>query len=533
MEYNTWLTLIPTALVLILALTTRKIITSLLMGILSAAIIATNFAIIPALKQILFRSSQVFLDSDTIYFSVMLFVVGTIISLVIRTGGAQAIGNIIIKKSASKKSAETASLMLSSSLFIDDYLNSLTTGYVMRNLTDTFKIPRVKLAFLIGTTSSIVVLAPISSWIGFLIGQLSSAGISLNLANKPLIYADPFFVYLKTIPFILYPIIMIISTWFIVRKKISFGPMYHHEKIAHEDGNLFGGKKDIAHNLQTATQSGSISDFILPIGSLIILIILGMPYSGGYHVFGGEHSFVESFQHAKSFIVLCFASLFSLILSLIFAIVRKKIEINEIPKLILSGIQMMFMSTIMILCAWVFGDFLKYDLNTGTYLANLILGTISINLMPLMIFLSSFIIALSIGSSWGTIAIITPIALPMLITLTNTQITPITPENIIMLLPCLGAIFAGALAGNNLSPISDVTFMASTSSGAYTVDLIQARFYYVLPAIIATAAGFLALGFLINKSFYLALFSSLVLGILISWSLLLLLQYLFHKKRKH
>ena len=163
-------------------------------------------------------------------------------------------------------------------------------------VTDKFKVPRVKLAYLIAIMASpLTILTPISSWIGMIIGQLDSVGISLEHKNSILIQTDPFFVYLKSIPFIFYPIIIISSTIFLVRKKISFGPMHTQEKIANETGNLFGGKEPLEIKIKSSNYGNeSIWDLTLPILSLISTILIGMAYTGGYYLFGGTYSFIES-----------------------------------------------------------------------------------------------------------------------------------------------------------------------------------------------------------------------------------------------
>ncbi len=525
----TYLTLLPPILVLIAAFITKKIKTSLFLGIFSAALISNNYGIKDTLTSIFSRFYDQFKDIDNYYFFSLIFILGIIIALITKTGGAQALGDIIIKKAKSRKDAETSTLLLSTCLFIDDYLNSLTVGYVMRPLTAKFNIPRVKLAYLIGVMAgSLVVIMPISSWVGMLIGQLSLSGISLDPAAKPIILADSFFVYLKSIPFIFYSFIMIASTWFIVRRRISYGPMHQFEKIAKETGNLFGGKFVKEEILESTKTTHSILDFFLPILILIFSVIIGIPYVGGYYLFGGTNTLIQSFQYSNASLVLCIASALSLIISLIFALIRKKIKIFDTVTITKNGIEMMFASVVTIIFAWVFGSFLKQDLKTGIYLADLLLGIVNIHILPLMIYLTSIIIALAIGSSWGTIAILVPIVVPMVLTFLNIP-TPTLFENVILLLPCIGAIFSGSITGNHLSPISDSTIMASTSTGAHIIDLVKARFYYVIPSVIATSISFLIIGFLINKNIYLALTSSILAGILISFGLLLFMQKIFRR----
>lgn len=526
---NTWLVLLPPLIVLASAFISKRIISSLFLGILSSALIATNFSLNQTLSLIIQHTFDQFKELDNYYFFSLIFILGIIIALITKTGGAQALGEIIIKKAKNKKNAETSTLILSTTLFIDDYLNSLTVGYVMRSLTDKYKISRVKLAYLIGTMAgSLVIIAPISSWIGMIIGQLSSGGISLDASTNPTILADSFFVYLRSIPFVLYSLITIASTWFIVRKQISYGPMQYFETIAQEKNDL--SAKSDSKNIEIKEQHLlSIWDFLIPILSLIGLVIIGIPYTGGYYLFGGKCSLVQSFQCANASLVLCISSIISLILSFIFALVREKVKIKDIPNIIKTGIDMVLSSVTTIFLALIFGLFLKQDLHTGNYLAAILIGKMSYALLPLAVYLTSIIIAIAIGSSWGTIAIMIPLVVPMLLSFSNIQI-PTCLENVTLLFPCLGAIFSGAITGNHLSPISDSTIMASTSAGTYAIDLIKARAYYIMPSVIATCIAFLVLGFLLNQGLYLALLISIILGISLSFAILLIMQKIYSKK---
>lgn len=518
---DNFLVLFPPILVLILSLATKNIIYSLLAGIISCSFIATNFSILKSIKLIYINTYNQFTDINTIFFILLLLVLGTIIAFITKTGGAQALGNIIIKKSKTAKAAQTSCLLLSIALFIDDYLNTLTVGPVIRTLTDKFSIPRVKLAYLIGTMAgSLIIIAPISSWLGVLVGQLESSGISFS--GSPLVLEDPFFAYLATIPFIFYSFIIIASNFFIVKQGISYGPMQMFEIKAKQTGDL-GEDKPLEKTIETERiNSPSIIDFIVPIFTFITALIIGLPMSGGYHLFGGQHSFIQSLQNADSSFILLISSVIALILSSSTALIRKKIELHESISLAKEGIEMMLPSVMTILLAWLFGTFLKNDLHTGNYLANLILGSLNITLIPCMIFLTSLLIALAIGSTWGTMAIMAPITIPMVLSFKDITILPTAIANLPILYSCLGAIFSGATAGNHLSPISDSTIMASASAGAFISDYIKARTLYLVPPIAGAMISYLICGFLIERSFYLSAIVSIISGIGISFVIMLI-----------
>ena len=251
---NNWLSIIPPLIVLVLAFTTRRVILSLLCGIISAALILNNFAPYQSLKTVISKiwttselgsltSWDAFKSNWSLFIFLFLLMLGMIIVLVNHSGGAYAYGNYIKKKLKTQKAVQTSSLTLSLLFFIDDHFSALTVGSVMHALTDRFNIARAKVAFLVDSMAApLCILAPISSWAAYIIMQLKKSGVSSVAQNGTYVLADPFLVYLKTIPFIFYSIIMIASVWFLVRRNLSVGLMHKHEAIANKTGNLFAGK---------------------------------------------------------------------------------------------------------------------------------------------------------------------------------------------------------------------------------------------------------------------------------------------------
>lgn len=529
---NSWLVLLPPFMVIILAFLTRRLNSSLAAGIITGVFIATDFSFTQTALVTGQRLFSIITDSDTIYMYTFLFVIGILIVLLNRTGAALAFAHSLTQKLRNARMAETSSLMLSTTLFIDDYLNGLTVGFVMRPITDRFKIPRAKLAFLVHTmTGPLIILAPISSWVGAMMGALDKAGIApTNIAGAKII-ADPFFVYIETIPYIFYSILMIVSAWFIVRTYISFGPMRKHEMIAQTTGNLFGGKPPLPNKFDcTPHHNGSVGDLLWPLIILIGCVIIGNLWAGGYHLFGGTHSMLDAFKHnTQTFLVLCIAAFTTLAFTLAKGLTDKKIPSKIIPHIFYDGIEMMFGAVIMVILALTLAAVLTNDLATGKYLAHLVQGSLSVTMLPVIFFITSAITATITGSAWGTMFILVPIAVPMLLSLTQIVI-PTTPEVIPILFPILGAIFSGAACGNHISPIADTTIMTSTSSGCYPIDHAQTQFPYALPVIFSTAVAYLLSGLLSTCSRAIALWIPLAVGLILSLSILSILSMLSARK---
>jgi Na+/H+ antiporter NhaC len=473
-------------------------------------------------------------DSDTIYMYSFLFIIGVIIVLLNRTGAALAFAHSLTQKLNNARMAETASLLLSTTLFIDDYLNGLTVGFVMRPITDRFKIPRAKLAFLVHTmTGPLIILAPISSWVGAMVGSLDKAGIlPINTPNTKII-ADPFFVYLETIPYIFYSILMIASAWFIVRMRISFGPMKKHEIIAQTTGNLFGGKEPLPNKFEcTPHTNGCVGDLLWPLVILIGSTLIGNLWAGGYYLFGGTHTMLEAFKHnTQTFMVLFVAACITLGFTLFKALMDKKVPARLVPRIFLDGIEMMMGAVIMVILALTLAIVLTNDLATGKYLALLVQDSLPMATLPVIFFIVATITATITGSAWGTMFILVPVAVQMLISLAQV-IIPATPEMLIILFPVLGAIFSGAACGNHISPIADTTIMTSTSSGCYPIDHTQTQFPYALPVILSTALAYLLAGLLSSCSRSASLWIPLLVGTILSFGILFLLNTLSTQKRQ-
>ena len=512
--HTTWIVLLPPLLVLIAAFITHRLNPSLIVGILTAAVIAADFNLFEAAKLAFTRLTEKLIDPDYLYLYGFLFLIGIIIMLLSRTGGAAAFAQSITARLKSKRAVETSSLLLSFLLFIDDYLSSLTVGYVMRPLADRFNIPRAKLAFLVHSLSGpLVIMVPVSSWVAMITSQLDLAGIAAH-GTTARINADPFFVYLSSIPFIFYSILTIASVWFIVRMNISFGPMHAQEQIAIKNGNLFGGKPALNSPIEHyESAQGSIIDLILPLVTLISSAFLGILYVGGFWLLGGNRSLLEALKNNNNtFFALFMAATITFIFSLIFALVRKKIRTIAVPNVVKCGIQLMQGAVLMVFLASILGTMLKSDLFVGTYLAHSIIGSLTPALLPFVFFIISAIVATITGSSWGTIAIMLPNTIQMLVHLLALP-TGTSPEHIAILFPLLGAIFSGAVCGDHISPISETTIMASTSSGAYPIDHAYTQFFYALPAIVSSALAFLIAGFLAPHGMLITLVGSLITGL--------------------
>jgi Na+/H+ antiporter NhaC len=351
-----------------------------------------------------------------------------------------------------------------------------------------------------------------------ILSQIELAGISPYAAPTTKIVGDPFYVYLQTIPFIFYSILTVYSVWFIVTQRISFGPMKLHETMAFEHGSLCATKEIPIEKIDTSdTTQGSVADLIIPISILIFGSIGGMLYAGGFTLFGGEYSLVEALKNNPStnFVLLC-ASGAAFVVASCMALARRTITLSTVAKASFHGFDIIKSAVCMVILATVLGAMLKQDLLTGNYLASTLLGAMNVAFLPVIFYLMGLMVSVIIGSSWGSIMLLMPIAVPMLTSMSlhpeSLPDTLIETSDLPQLLPLLGAIFSGSVSGDHVSPISATTMMAATSAGSYPEDHTKTQIYYALPAIIAAALMYLAAGFIAPHGMLITFIACLVLG---------------------
>lgn len=507
---NTWLVVMPPLLVIIFACSTKRIMSSLFLGVFSALFIAHDFSLtktIPAIFLKLWETTELSmmtswesaLSTSAFFISAFLLIISMLTMLLHESGGIFAYGNHIKKYLKDARHAEAAGFGLSLLLFIDDYFSSLTVGTVMRSVTDMFKIPRIKLALLTNLMAApIALLAPVSSWVAEIVTNFRRSGIDTHGASV-IIKADPFSLYLSIIPFCFYSLLVIIVLGYLIYRKISYGLIKQHEEIAQRTGNLFGGRDPLPELVVTnAHQQASLIDFIMPMAMLFVSIFTIMLLLGNFNGLGGTKSFIFSLQDAPKSASLFFGSSFTLLFSILFLVIRKKISPTRIPFVLGQGISLMSSSVAFLLLVWTLSPLLRTELATGQYLASFLGNNLPIALLPIIFFVFATIIGTLIGSAWGTMGILLPIAVEMAISILHLK-TPALLSDITVIYPLLAAVISGAVISNNLSPVADTLMMSTKSAGAYHEDVVKAQSQYVFPLIIATAIAFLCAGLLITK----------------------------------
>jgi tetracycline resistance efflux pump len=521
----TFLSIVPPLIVLGFGILTHRIVTALIIGLCLAAVIASNGCLLGGLQMLMSKfwatadigslaSMSTISDSQTLLIFLFLINLGIIVAILDQTGCAQAYANMISKKLKTARQVEQASLLLSLVLFLDDYFSTLTVGSIMRPITDRFKVPPVKLAFLIDSMAApIAVLMPISSWVAVIMGQIQRAGITETVTEATVIVGDPFLTYLALLPYIFYSFILMASAWFIVTKRISFGPMRTHELNALKNKEKALQVASVAQTNPDAT----LTDFVSPILLFMIVTLIALLASGGSNLFGGPHNFIDALRTAKAAYALAIGSIVSLIVSIIYLYARSLLDITQVPALMKKGFNLMAPAMIILFLCWTFGNMLNQDLHTGNYIAMLLAHTVPLWSVPALFFVVSSITSFAMGSSWGTIGIIIPIAVPMLMKLAHLT-APAAIADVPLLLPMLGSILSGAVLGDHVSPISDTTIMSSASTGSVHIEHVYTQLIYILPIFFGTLSACLISGIWPQSGFL----ASIAIGTSVSLILLTL-----------
>lgn len=473
-----WLTLIPPLIAIILALITKEVISSLLLGILAGAFIYSNGSLVGMLTTAFGVMGERM--GENINILIFLSLLGAIVVIVTKGGGSRAYGEWAIKRIKTRKGASFATTALGCLIFIDDYFNCLTVGTVMKPVTDKHRISRAKLAYLLDATAApICIIAPISSW-GASVATYIQEAVNGGNGMK---------IFIEIIPYNLYALLTIIMIIIICGTRLNFGPMKRFEKAAIENGDLFLDNKPIQSENQEdmeISDRGNVLDLVIPIASLIIGTIAAMLFTGG--AFSGKSTILGAFGTCDSSLSLVLGSFFALVIIFIQYLPRKILSFSEFMESITEGVKSMVPAFIILVLAWTIGGICSEQyLDTGHYVGYLVREMdFPVFILPVIIFFVAAFLGFATGTSWGTMAILIPIGASICK----------TEGTIGILYPVLGSILAGAVYGDHISPISDTTILSSTGAGCNHLDHVSTQLVYASVVALCCMVGYVLMGIL-------------------------------------
>ena len=472
--YSTFFSLLPPVIAIVLALNTKEVYTSLLVGIASGALLYANGNLELALNTLFFNEDGGMItklsDSGNVGILAFLVMLGILVALMNKAGGSAAFGRWASTHIHSRAGAQFATLLLGVMIFVDDYFNCLTVGSVMRPVTDRQKVSRAKLAYLIDSTAApICIIAPVSSWAAAVTSSVP-AGSGIN----------GFTMFLRTIPYNYYAVMTVVMSLFLIFTGAEFGPMKLNEDNA-KNGDLFTtADRPYGDDVDDGNDTnGHVIDLIAPVLVLIAACIFGMVYTGGF--FEGV-DFITAFADCNASAGLVLGSSIALLFTFVFYRVRSVMTFQDFAACIPEGFKAMVSPMLILSLAWTLSGMTGL-LGAKYYVANLLGNSAAAlqYLLPFIIFLVAVFLAFATGTSWGTFSILIPI------------VCQAFPDGE-MLVVSIAACLSGAVCGDHCSPISDTTIMASAGAHCSHVNHVSTQLPYAITAAACSAVCYVITG---------------------------------------
>ncbi|RDY26536.1 Na+/H+ antiporter NhaC family protein [Romboutsia weinsteinii] len=487
------ITLIPPVIAIILAFITKNVVVSLFIGIMSGSFIislsGTNVlhAIVLAFLDVVNRALESLADPWNAGIILQVLAIGGVINLVAKMGGAKAIAEALAKRAKSAKGTQIITWFAGLLVFFDDYANALIIGPMMRPVADKMKISRERLAFIIDATAApIAGLAIISTWIGLEVGLIGDAFSGIGVE------ADAFGVFLSTIPFRFYNILILAFIVITALLLKDFGPMRKAELRARRGESIAleaTDNKNVSNDhSELEPKEGvklSIWNAIIPIGTLIVAALVAFYYSGYSGIMGGEdkeliqlftnspfsfEAIREAFSASDASVALFQSALLAGIVAIVMAVGKKIFTVSEAIEVWVDGMKTLVITGVILILAWSLSSVIK-ELGTAKYLIQLLSGSFPSFLLPSLIFVLGAIISFSTGTAYGTMGILMPLAVPLA--------HSINPE-MSFIIVSTSAVLTGAIFGDHCSPISDTTILSSMGAGCNHIDHVKTQMPYAL-----------------------------------------------------
>ena len=501
------LTILPPLVAIALAFITKNVVISLFLGTVSGCFllqISGNniiYAIIHSFLDFVQRALNSLADPWNAGIVLQVMVIGGVISLVSKMGVAKAIAEALAKRAKTPRSAQLITWLLGILVFFDDYANSLIVGPIMKPVADKMKISREKLSFIIDATAApIAGIMIISTWIGLEVGLIKDGFESIGQST------DAFGVFLNTIPYRFYNIlilIFVVATSYFLR---DFGPMRKAE-IRARRGEISETNKEIALDKaaedEMAPKEGvklSIWNAIIPIGALMISALISFYYSGYTSIMGGEDAALqaimtnspmsftairEAFSASDASVALFQSALFASIVAIAMGVGKKIFTFSEAVDVWVDGMKGLIITGVILILAWSLSSVIK-ELGTAAFLVQMLSNSVPKFLLPSIIFILGAVISFATGTAYGTMGILMPLAIPL-----SYSISPDFGYVVIS----TSAVLTGAIFGDHCSPISDTTIMSSMGAGCHHIDHVKTQMPYALTvAAITVICGYIPAG---------------------------------------
>ena len=468
MQYGFW-SVVPPLLTIVLALVTKNVLISLLIGIFTSSMVLCGGAPLTGLNDTFYSFIHTFESSGNTITLISFLLIGALIYLIEKSGGVEGFTEVMLKKRAlikTKRGANIFTWLLGIIIFTSGSLSCMVTGSVSRPFNDALKVPHEKSAFIVHATSTPwCVLFPLSGWLAALAGYLTSGGVPESEAIS---------VLLRSIPLNFYCILAVFGTLAVSLFGINIGPMRKAEERAEKTGALDNPGRGGALTEEAMSPSKAkprVLNMLLPMGVLIatILAVLTITGKGNPTQGAGMQS-------------LLWGCILAVLTICILCVAQKLFSVDEVINEMFKGMGTMLPVAGILLFGFTMGNLVK-DLDTGNYLTSVFMGVLSPAFLPALSFLLCMLLSFATGTSMGTMAIMSVICLPMAISMG------------ISIPLVAGAVFGGSIFGDHSSPISDTTIMSCATTGCDIIDHVKTQMPYVLIFAAISLVLYVVLGF--------------------------------------
>ena len=510
------LTLLPPLVAIALAFITKETVLSLFIGVFVG-----EFMLCVNDLNIISTAINAFLQLGTDIIGCMAdpwnagivlqcLLIGGIIQLVTKMGGAKALADAFAKRANTPRKAQLFTWLLGLCVFFDDYANSLIVGPIMRPVMDKLHVSREKLAFVVDATAAPVAgIAIISTWIGLEISLIAAGFESVGVTN-----VTGFGIFLQTIPYRFYNIFILIFIVISALTLYEFGPMKKAEQAARarkESEEIIAPEAPGFDEVKPVEGIKlSVWNAIIPIGTLIIGALIAFYWSGYTTILGGEDqalitlmktaplSFDGIFQalsQSDASVALFQAALLASIVAIVMAVGEKILTMEEAISEWVGGMKTIVITGVILLLAWSLGTVIG-NIGTADYLVGILSNALPAFIVPTLIFILGALISFATGTSYGTMSILMPLAIPLGWAISSGDMS--------FTIVCTSGVLTGAIFGDHCSPISDTTILSSMGTSCNHIDHVSTQMYYaIFVACVTIFIGYIPAG--LGVPFYISL----------------------------
>ena len=486
--------ILPPLVAILLAFLLRSVIPALFVGLVVGAWAINGMTLSGAFRGFFETGTIYILDTaikpDHMAIMLFTFLIGGMVGVISRNGGMVGIVDRIMPFASSPRRGQGVVATLGLAIFFDDYANTMIVGNATRPMSDKLHISREKLAYLVDSTAAPVsTIAVITTWIGFQVGLIGSAIEGLDGIDQ-----TPYLLFLNSIPYSFYPFLAIFFVFLIVYSGKDFGPMYTAETRARHSGEVVrkSSKKSTDKSGDEFYHKDIIPcraiNAVLPIVTMVSTVIIGLFISGE-----GE-TLTDIIGSANAYSVLIWASLLGCFMAALLSLGQRLLTLDETIDAWLAGARFMMTGLVLLILAWAIAD-VAAVLQTAPYLITVLGDSVSPYTLPAVIFLLAGATAFASGSSWGVMAILMPLVIPLCWAVLQANGIA-DADHMHILYSCIACVLTGAVWADHCSPISDTTVLSSIATGCDHMDHVRTQLpYALLGGIAALLIGVLPAGF--------------------------------------